>query len=215
MEAPKCPIFVWEPVPPCCVPEEVPTILAALQFVDVISPNHHELAALYRKETPTSSNSGSQSMEVQANNLLNGFDKRAGTAVVVRRGEQGCYVAWNNHDSEAPGHAWYPAYHKPRGEIYQNEQQIWNQKVIDPTGGGNAFLGGFCIGLLGETKLERTNFELGAIYGSIAASFAIEQLGMPSLSQAEDRKDLWNGESVAERIWRFRAILRNTELIGQ
>ena len=203
------PIFVWEPVPPSCVPEELSNILAALEFVDVISPNHHELAALYHKEDQTSSlPSELESIELQVNNLLSsGFKNRAGTAVAVRRGERGCYVAWNREQTEDIGYMWYPAYHRPLGETCQDERETFTQKVLDPTGGGNAFLGGFCIGLLGETKIERANFQLGAIYGSVAASFAIEQLGMPSLSQAENGEDLWNEESVMDRIRKFRANL--------
>ena len=203
------PVFVWEPVPPSCVPEELSNILAALEFVNVISPNHHELAALYYKEDRTSSlTSEPKSIELQVNDLLSrGFKNRAGAAVAVRRGERGCYVAWNREQTEDMGHLWYPAYHRLQGETCQDERETIAQKVLDPTGGGNAFLGGFCIGLLGETKTERANFKLGAIYGSVAASFAIEQLGMPSLSQAENGEDLWNGESVMNRIRKYRANL--------
>ena len=206
-ESPDRPIFVWEPVPPSCVPEEFPKILAALEFVDVVSPNHHELAALFHQDNQNSSlESESEDVQAQAGDLLQkGFKKRPGTAVVVRRGERGCYITWNTHNPEDTGHAWYPAYHRPRGKIHHDKQETWTQKVIDPTGGGNAFLGGFCIGILGESKLERTNFELGAIYGSVAASFAIEQLGVPSLNHSEDGKDLWNGEFVEERIQKFLA----------
>ncbi|EPE33680.1 Ribokinase-like protein [Glarea lozoyensis ATCC 20868] len=50
--------------------------------------------------------------------------------------------------------------------------------VIDPTGGGNTFLGGFSIALArGKPILE------AVAWGSVAASFAIEQVGMPVLSQ--------------------------------
>ena len=101
---------------------------------------------------------------------------------MVRAGKDGCFVATGEKTQ------WIPAYHqKP-------------DKVIDPTGGGNAFLGGMGIGLgRGAAVIEWDTLERAAIWGSIAASFAIEQVGMPAL--AGDRSgETWNGEQAMTRV---------------
>lgn len=192
------PIFVWEPVPDCCIPEELPNILEALKLVDVISPNHQELRALFGETGPDLFGACELAViERQCNELLSkGFGKKP-SAVVVRRGDRGCYVASNTR------HSWFPAYHRPREDLDKEEQKTWTQKVVDPTGGGNAFLGGFCIGLLDVMPEDKTEFENAAICGSVAASFAIKQYGMPSVSRTEDGEELWNGESVKDRLTEF------------
>lgn len=78
---------------------------------------------------------------------------------------------------------WIPAYHTD------------SAKVVDPTGGGNTFLGGLAIALARHEDLETA-----AAWGSIAASFAIEQVGVPSLSQDEDGKEFWNGQNPHDRL---------------
>jgi hypothetical protein len=90
-----------------------------------------------------------------------------------------------------------------------------SHSVVDPTGGGNAFLGGFSIGLArGQPILE------AVAWGSVAASFAIEQVGTPVLTKQEEFKEitegqsqeedeqkkkgeLWNGVAVEERLKEF------------
>jgi sugar/nucleoside kinase (ribokinase family) len=72
--------------------------------------------------------------------------------------------------------------------------------VVDPTGGGNGFLGGLAVGLV------RTDFDVveAARWGSVAASFTIEQVGMPQLTAStDDTTELWNGVSVQERLRDF------------
>ena len=204
------PIFVWEPVPDCCTPDELPKVLEALRYVDVISPNHHELAMLFG-ETGSDPFMACElsKMERQCNELLtHGFGKKP-SAVVVRRGERGCYIASDSR------HSWFPAYHRPKYELSPKKQAKWTQKVVDPTGGGNAFLGGFCIGLLDVMPEGKTNFEQAAIYGSVAASFAIEQVGMPSLSYSNDGIELWNGDLVIKRLEKFVKRLSKLEKLSE
>jgi sugar/nucleoside kinase (ribokinase family) len=102
-------------------------------------------------------------------------------AIVVRSGKDGCYIA-----TEAES-AWLPAYHRD------------GSKVIDPTGGGNTFLGGFSINLARTTTIAFTGIKEAAISGAVAASFAIEQIGMPILDSEGD-SETWNGDSVQRRI---------------
>lgn len=72
-------------------------------------------------------------------------------------------------------------------------------RVIDPTGGGNTFLGGLGIALARGESIEEA-----AIWGSVAASFAIEQVGMPLLEKRDDQCETWNGHSIRERLREFK-----------
>ena len=215
---PFCPpLFVWEPVPPSCVPSEMGMFLEACQLVDVVSPNDDELKALFGETETDVFLAGEQAkLERMCNEIIaKGFGKKP-AAVVVRRGKRGCYVA------SLSRHTWMPAYHQPKDEMYMRDAagkkleglttRKWTQKVVDPTGGGNAFLGGCCIGLLDDPQPDRTPFEQAAIYGSVAASFAIEQIGMPKLTRTSDGQELWNGESVAERLEEFSQRVRTDKL---
>jgi sugar/nucleoside kinase (ribokinase family) len=83
---------------------------------------------------------------------------------------------------------WIPAYHQDPS------------RVIDPTGGGNAFLGGLSVALARGQSLEEATR-----WGSIAASFAIEQVGMPTVSVDEKSGvEKWNDDIVLERLVDFK-----------
>lgn len=64
---------------------------------------------------------------------------------------------------------WLPAYHLPG-----------SNSVVDPTGAGNAFLGGAAMGYL-----QHGDFAMAAAYGSVAASFAVEKVGMPDIADCD------------------------------
>ena len=78
---------------------------------------------------------------------------------------------------------WIPAYHTDA------------TKVIDPTGGGNGFLGGLSVALAKGKTLEEA-----AIWGSVSASFTIEQTVMPTLGKDENGQETWNGVHVEDRL---------------
>ncbi|KAK0129045.1 hypothetical protein ONS95_000984, partial [Cadophora gregata] len=77
-----------------------------------------------------------------------------------------------------------------------------SERVVDPTGGGNGFLGGLAIALArGRGVVE------ASAWGSVAASFMIEQVGVPVLTSAasgeegnEGEVELWNGVLVEKRL---------------
>ncbi|KAI4162264.1 MAG: hypothetical protein LQ342_004132 [Letrouitia transgressa] len=174
--------FIWEPVPDLCVPDEFERCLEALNWVDVMSPNLEEFATLVNDSFDLHNASGLKKLRLRCDTLLNRNAGQNCKAIVVRLGERGCLVAQPNREKHLP--AYYEPGHLP-------------EKVVDPTGGGNAFLGGLCVGLLENSLLV----EIAAVYATIAASFAIEQVGIPGLKLAEDGIDeLWNGESVKSRL---------------
>nr|POE94717.1 uncharacterized protein c16c9.01c [Quercus suber] len=175
------PLFIWEPVPDLCTPAELPATLAALRFIDVLSPNHEELASYFSFSHPQSGVEKA-AVEVHARHFLDQADA-GDLTVVVRAGKEGCYVASRRAGAETVM-AWLPAYHRD------------SAKVVDPTGGGNAFLGGLAVGLV------RTGFDAvaAARWGTVAASFAIEQVGVPMLKEGDDGRERWNEEEVEERV---------------
>ncbi|KAK4544531.1 hypothetical protein LTR36_004103 [Oleoguttula mirabilis] len=194
------PVVIWEPVPDLCTAEELENTMQALRYVDVISPNHEELGSLFSFTHSTGVDK--TAVEKQAQTLLaHGIGPSGQGAVVVRAGKEGCYIAANHASASSPSSSlshWLPAYHTNAA------------RVVDPTGGGNGFLGGLAIGLV------HTSGDLveAARIGSIAASFCIEQVGMPKLTSHrqgdgdDEAAERWNGESVSERLADFRTKTR-------
>ena len=208
------PIFVWEPMEHSCRPSERMSFYEALRYVDVFSPNHDEMQALFA-DLPNANfrDLGQGGAVIAPNNVkvspfglylrlkANGFGDKT-CALVLRQGEKGCTVCSANRQFQVP------AYHRAFTDLSPEERDQWVNKVIDVTGGGNAFLGGYCIGL-GMTNrwreenpsLDLSDFEGAAFYGTVAASFAIEQNGTPKVTYRKtDGAELWNGDLPQDRI---------------
>lgn len=178
------PLIIWEPDPRQCSPENLDSCLAAAACVDVISPNNIELARLYG--VPSDSAFDKTKIETFATKFLdNGIGLTGDGAIVVRSGEQGCYIK-----SRACS-IWLPPFYEAKAEGDQASE------VVDPTGAGNIFLGGFAIGFLKTKSLSHA-----ACYGSVAASFALEQVGMPTNSSTHNI-EFWNGASVLDRLQEY------------
>jgi sugar/nucleoside kinase (ribokinase family) len=182
-------LFIWEPVPDLCVADELSNCLKALKCVDVVSPNHGELGGFFSKDTNGKDHVDFRMIEDLCNQWLeSGVGSDGNGGVVVRCGKDGCLVMRKGLRK------WLPAYHQSA------------EKVIDPTGGGNGFLGGLAVGLMRAGNAPGTDLEEAAAWGSIAASFAIEQVGMPVLSHSPDG-ETWNGIRVENRLSDFKQCL--------
>jgi sugar/nucleoside kinase (ribokinase family) len=188
------PLFVWEPVPDSCTSDELSNVLDALRYIDVVSPNHQELAALTKQGN---SDYSKQPVVRGSSQLMDGFPNRKG-AVIVRCGEHGCYIASDGFNGSLP------AYHQPEASE--------KSRVVDPTGAGNAFLGALCIGMLDAPSLGVDPYLCGSIYGSIAAGCAVEQIGFPRLTSEDN--ELWNGVSMRERRQHYDSLLQDIGLSG-
>lgn len=174
------PLFVWEPVPDVCTAEEWENCKAALKMVDCVSPNHVELAAFFGLEAEVEDSSGNvnkRKVEELAGRLAEaGIGSGSEGSVVVRVGKEGCCIVRPSLNRPV----WQPAYHV-----------IGTGKVVDPTGGGNTFLGGLAAALANNCSVD-----IAAAVGSVVAGIAIEQIGMPKLDIS---LDAWNGLSFSER----------------
>jgi sugar/nucleoside kinase (ribokinase family) len=172
-------MILWEPVPGVCQPEDWEECKRTMKMVNVTSPNIHEAASFLAQEIDEEEDF--TRFKVRVEQLAEIFAKEIvdGGAVVFRCGKNGCLVV-----TQGMRMKWFPAYHTMR------------EKVKDPTGGGNAFCGGFCAGYI----FERGDFMEAAKYGNVAASFVIEQFGLPRLEYGlSGRKEVWNGDTVMHR----------------
>lgn len=95
-------------------------------------------------------------------------------------------------------------------------------RVIDPTGAGNSFLGALAVGLARDLDLEEA-----ICWGCVASSFVVEQVGVPTLSSPDSSgnkmnitiqdggvEELWNGESVQERLNTYLSRVRDSKTHG-
>lgn len=101
--------------------------------------------------------------------LLKGLLANGAEIVALRMGAQGALVA-------------------RRGERVVHHIPPVPVQVIDPVGAGNAFCGGFLVGWV-----ESSDLRTAGLYGCVAASFAVEQVGVPVVTEevrAEARKRL-------------------------
>jgi len=180
------PLIIWEPAPLSCKPENLQDCLAVAALVDVFSPNHLELAALFESLPVASDRSKVEKLAMKF--LSSGVGPEGKGAVVIRAGENGCFV-----QSRKIIPKWLPPFYMAG----RGAEQV--AKVVDPTGAGNSFLGAFSIGYLQTGHIIEA-----ACYGSVAASFALEQVGIPEKSNEGDR-ELWNGAGVLERLHEYMA----------
>ena len=87
--------------------------------------------------------------------------KRGPRALVVKRGEYGACLFQNSSIFFAPG---YPL-----------------EQVHDPTGAGDTFAGGFMGHLTRSGDLSERNLRRALVYGSVMASFGVEEFGLGRL----------------------------------
>ncbi|KAL4923964.1 pfkB family carbohydrate kinase superfamily [Aspergillus undulatus] len=178
----KRPLIIWQPAPPVCKAENLQACLDAARMVDVFSPNHLELATLFGKSPSSALDKGE--IETRAQRFLDsGVGPEGEEVVVIRAGEHGCVVGARHIPF-----TWLPTFYKP-GPAWEHDA-----KVVDPTEAGNAFLGAYAIGYLSTGDATEA-----ACYGSVGASFALGQIGIPTRS-SNASGELWNGEPVFSRL---------------
>jgi sugar/nucleoside kinase (ribokinase family) len=182
------PFVVGEPFPAACKKDNLAAFLEACKQVDVFSPNHLELQAMF---TTGSDEFEPEKMEDYATQILeSGIGVGTEGLLVVRAGEHGSLAKKRNERA-----IWSPPYYEQG-----------SQKVVDPTGAGNSFLGGYIAGWQ-ATK----DWTQAISYGHVAASFTIEQIGLPK-HENNSGVELWNGVNVWDRLKDYKARLRDAEI---
>ena len=180
------PFIVWEPFPAACTVQNRPSFLEACRLVDVFSPNHLEMSAMF--ENSPSESFQPDRLETFALEFSKAIGPSGNGIVIVRAGEHGSLTT-----QHAAKNVWLPPYYESSAV-----------KVVDPTGGGNTYLGGFIAGW--KTSGDITE---ASMYGNVAASFAIEQIGLPSC-EVNDGEEMWNGTRVMARLSEYRERLSST-----
>ncbi|KAJ5832104.1 hypothetical protein N7474_000415 [Penicillium riverlandense] len=198
------PIFVWEPVPDLCTPEEQEKFFEANRVVDVVSPNHLELGMMFDQPGWTE-----ESTELVQKILDSGVGPDGKGCLVIRAGKDGSYAYSRNQK------IWLPAYHQPNSS--------GTTAVLDPTGAGNSFLGALAQGMVSagrapfqviDSVLEQSenwrkevdawgqqrDLLLALICATVAAGFVVEQIGVPQISGAGNGRELWNQSEFTERL---------------
>ncbi|KAG8747917.1 hypothetical protein FRC10_010536 [Ceratobasidium sp. 414] len=129
------PFTIYEPIPFCCVPEELPALKRILNRIDILSPNAEEALGLLSIDK-AEENTPSVIEHAAATFLSFGIGKDGSGHVVIRCGALGAYGATLSAGKVIGW--WVPAY--------------WTAEdggvVVDVTGAGNSFLGGLSAGLL-------------------------------------------------------------------
>jgi len=208
----------------------------------IISPNHEELKMFFAPEIVQNASQADLVAKLMPWNVsMDGSGTNTSSPVaIVREGASGstAYFAHASTFSEIIS-VHLPAYHSLQMAT----------SVVDPTGGGNTYLGALAIALTdalyGQASYEKICKHLqvavpkkasqtinGAnqpslqnkvsvqvvvvamIYALIAASFAIEQNGTPTLRQEKVFTEIieyWNGEKVIDRLEKY--LAREGEMI--
>ena len=204
-DRPPRPIFVWEPMEHSCCPDALDDFEATMELVDVFSPNELEFAKLVGFDLQAGQHLPLQTMQEYSYRFIENCRLQS---VVVRLGGNGAFVASRDPTLH---YRTLPAYYRPGTDIS-------TQAVVDVTGGGNAFLGAFSYVLASDQDFSEWNLpsflnrqEIAALAGAVAASFTIEQFGMPKLEERENIGETWGrkGGAVSSRMQVFSAELRS------
>ena len=181
------PDFVWEPMEHSCSPENLHLFLEAMNLAHTFSPNEDEFAKLFGAELSAGEELSADFLREKCELLLQG---RLFKVVVVRLGARGVFMA-ETADKDFASPLIYrhlPSYPQAASEYVEDKRRrsqegIHIPKVVDVTGGGNSFLGAYCMSLVNQPQISKCTIPQSAsIAGSVAASFAIEQIGMPKLT---------------------------------
>lgn len=128
-------LFVWEPAPFSCNRANLAGHLQAAKLVDVYSPNHEEFLSTFYEDTERQGLGFDRAaIEKQASRVLESGvgTYKTGTGegvVIIRCAKHGSLVMSRSFPCQ-----WFPAFH--HGD---------SSRVVDATGAGNAFLGGFAV----------------------------------------------------------------------
>ena len=152
------------------IKDHKPALLEVLRGLDILLIN----------DTETKMLAGNSNLVQAARAVLNLGPRM----LVVKHGEHGA-TAFFGHDSIAAKTFRAPA--------------LPLEEVVDPTGAGDSFAGGFFGYLASQKELTPGAFRCAMFYGSVMGSFAVEQFGT-------DRLQKLTREEIDDRFQQFREL---------
>lgn len=235
----KAPFIIWEPIPDLCTPEHLALARSSAADCAVTSTNHDELKMFFPLETAEKF-----TQHELADKFLGKSDGVSEHGVfIVREGPNGS-TAYTSHAQ--PFHL--PAYHDETmqkhvvdptgaGNAYLGALAITLSGVLCGQPAHDLIvkrLRGIISDFLPEghktydtvsnLTIDPDLVIIAMIHATIAASFIVEQHGVPSLEQTKiftEIQERWNGETFVERVNKYidreepamkRRITRQSEL---
>lgn len=193
------PKIVWEPTPESCLPENWHILQKALKYCDIFSPNEVDSANLLGIDISESKSRAKEFVSAFQEFQI-GHDSQGW--VVLRNGSDGCLIGACTSSTNATSDAVVPV----REILHLPSVQMKNGSVLDTTGAGNAFCGAAIL------EYYRTgNIIEACAKATVAASFVIQQHGLPAHTKNSEGIDLWNGESVFQRLKEYYEFLASHE----
>ncbi|KAG0155010.1 hypothetical protein PDIDSM_583 [Penicillium digitatum] len=196
----KRPIFVWEPVPDLCTPEEQDKFFAANKVVDVKS---HAGQQLVQRITDS------------------GIGPDGNGMLVIRAGKDGSYAYSKS------GKIWLPAYHQPdasgatpvidptgAGNSFLGAlAQSMVSEGREPFQAVGSVLSNSEIWKKAlESWGDYQHYPMALICATVAAGFVVEQIGVPQIEVVGKGKELWNQTEFTERVRLYtQRVLRTLE----
>lgn len=204
----ETPVIVWEPIPDLCSPAELAKLQEATRDCAVVSPNAEELRMFFGPEIIENEDDTALVERLMGWSTSN--KRETSTICIVREGADGSTGYRYDGPSNGILVVHVPAYHT------KDMQNL----VVDPTGGGNTYLGALAIALTGIlhdqptydvivahcNRTRPSTLTIAMIYATIAASFVLEQHGVPILKQNKSRAEIfehWNGEPFIDRLKKY------------
>ncbi|KAI0532172.1 Ribokinase-like protein [Xylaria digitata] len=179
-----------EPVTALCEKKYFKEYLDVMRYVDVFSPNHHELVGLTVGSEKEPERFSHRFIEKQALKFIqSGIGPGRDGLIAVRCGKYGCFYMKNEQEK-----GWV-------GTFYDHRRP----EVKNVTGAGSAFIGAFMVAFV-----ESRDPRYSCFRGTVAASFALEQYGLPKKENntlPRDHPDYipgfresWNGTDPFSRL---------------
>jgi len=100
--------------------------------------------------------------------------------LIVKHGEYGATAFFSSHSFSTEGEYAEHIFRAPALPL---------EEVVDPTGAGDSFAGGFFGYLASQSELTPAAFRRAMFYGSVMGSFAVERFGTERI-QALTRKEI-------------------------
>ncbi|AET37585.1 Mak32p Ecym_1351 [Eremothecium cymbalariae DBVPG len=176
----RSPVFLWEPLPDICNEVHLKKLIEIMHREEniILSPNAKEAAGFLGYNEPLDL-AGCKTLIKKFDTLLKNEN-----AMILRCGKHGSLsLSPKNDNKQLRSILHFPAYHTKTPN-----------KVLDPTGGGNSYLGGFALGYV----LSKGDLCIAQILGNVAAGCIVETVGVPKMVCKR-----WNGLSFRDRLHHY------------